>query len=475
MYECGSKEWEDLAVRKFRWQDWSPEELEGVPNSANSDGEGNPSGDETDVSGQNSGVDDDGKPPHVKNADNEKYIKSGNIGKVKNDFEDSKENADTKKCEDPEIKDSNKRTDNSDQPEEEQDIDTKNPMNVEKSGNFGDTPPKVKKRKASEPNTRAPENRNLSKRVCIKVECDGSRTKPTLQSDDRDSSHLTQPLTKRQKVSTKSRNERDKKANESDKHTDISGDENRDDANVIKNEAYNGVRQRDQKKGAKQTVTPSKKGGNKSAINRKKASSAASRTKPPKKKRWTIKAVKAAHAKQETSKEDALLSAMIVHHMMGTKTLPFEKLISDLGYKPKNKNLEQAWKNLRTQKLVEEGTGCNQKKRVFTLTQKGIDKIAPQDYKDELANPPKTTAELHERIKNNAVNNYGVKIFDLLLEARKKKESMRSQELASECGCNPNSHGFFYALKQLKGGGYVVPDPKEKRKLVLSDTCFLDG
>jgi hypothetical protein len=38
---------------------------------------------------------------------------------------------------------------------------------------------------------------------------------------------------------------------------------------------------------------------------------------------------------------------MLVQHMTGTNSLTFETIVSDLGYKSKNKALEQAWKGLR--------------------------------------------------------------------------------------------------------------------------------
>lgn len=166
---------------------------------------------------------------------------------------------------------------------------------------------------------------------------------------------------------------------------------------------------------------------------------------------------------------------MIVHHLMGSKILSFLKIVSDLGYKPNNKGMEDTWKALRTQNLVEEVSGGNQKKKVFVLTPKGIDKIATHFHRDEFVDPPKTTAELHQRIKAGAVNDQGIKIFDLLLEAREKKKAMFPKELASECGLESGSKDFSCAFKQLKDGGHAVRDQNNKRKWVLSDKCFLDG
>ena len=115
----------------------------------------------------------------------------------------------------------------------------------------------------------------------------------------------------------------------------------------------------------------------------------------------------------------------------------------------------------------------------MTLTKKGVDEIAPdEDYKDELANPPKTTPELQKRIKAYAINEYGTQIFDLLLDAMdndcSQSGSMSPEELATKCGVKKDSQGFLDALEQLKNTGYAIPNPKAKKKLLLSDICFLE-
>jgi len=341
------------------------------------------------------------------------------------------------------------------------------------------------KRKANASTARATKLLKHTTKISIKAEDDGSDATPIMQSEEEDSNIVTPPPANRAKSSEK---QEDRKANESgggaddNKNGDNDDNDNDNDSHEKDDEKVDGKQEQKPKKGVKRKAAPAKKPAKKpekkpapKRNNRKKAASSQD-TKPPKKKRLTIKDVKKAHEKKETSKEDALLSVMIVHHMAGTKSLAFEKLVSSLGYKPKNKTLEQAWKDVRLQKLVEEAAGG--KKKAYQLTQKGIDKIASEDYKHELANPPKTTSELHERIKTNTVNKYGTEIFELLLGARNKgdaqSDSMSTQELATECGVNKDTHGFFYGLKQLKDNGYVVPNPKEKLKLLLSEKCFLD-
>lgn len=203
--------------------------------------------------------------------------------------------------------------------------------------------------------------------------------------------------------------------------------------------------------------------------------------------RPTAKDIRKAHERKELSKEDALLSLMLAHHMLGTKEVFFEKLVSGLGYRPKNTALETAWRVVRENGHVEDvgSSGKKSKKKKFRLSREGIDLVAPESYKHELDNPAKTTEDLHKRILFNAVNEYGRKIFGFLLECRPSKPSKPSkskplslsqEELSKSCGINKNAHSFFYALKQLRDQGYVIRDPKEKKAMMfmLSDACFLD-
>lgn len=193
-----------------------------------------------------------------------------------------------------------------------------------------------------------------------------------------------------------------------------------------------------------------------------------------KSKRLTLKDVKEAHGANEISKEDAILSIMMVHYMAGTKALTFERIFTELGYRPKNKAVEKAWKSVREDNLVEADETT---KKAYRLTDTGLDRAAPPGYKEELAKAlPQTTAELHERIKETAVNPYGILIFEILHEARDKGEGMTPRELADTCGVNKDSHGFFYGFKWLKDNEYAIPDSgtKRPRKYSLNDEkCFV--
>jgi DNA-binding PadR family transcriptional regulator len=171
------------------------------------------------------------------------------------------------------------------------------------------------------------------------------------------------------------------------------------------------------------------------------------------------------------TKEDALLSLVMVHHIRGTTAVTFEKLYTELGYRPKNKAMEAAWKEVKEAGFVEEATTKGKKKH-YQLTQKGIDHAATDEHKLELANPPKTQDELHARIKEKAVNKHGVKIFELLLT----EGSMSGTELAAKLGVDKDGHGFFYGFQQLKKMGYAEPDPETKgrdKKFRLSSKCFI--
>jgi hypothetical protein len=187
-------------------------------------------------------------------------------------------------------------------------------------------------------------------------------------------------------------------------------------------------------------------------------------------KRLSSKEVKKAHDNKELTKQNALLYIMVNHHMVGQTYLTFEHIFKNLGFKPKNKAIEQAWKEVREKGLVEEANVSGGGKKHFQLTPEGIDFAASEDYKNQLANPPRTTEQLHEQIKASA-NEYGVQIFDLLL----KNGSMSTDELADECGVSKNGHKFFYGFKQHKTFGYVIKDQNNKRAnwILSPDKAFI--
>lgn len=197
--------------------------------------------------------------------------------------------------------------------------------------------------------------------------------------------------------------------------------------------------------------------------------------------RLTVKDVKKTHETDKTTKEDALLSVLMVHHMAGTKAVTFERLFTGLGYRPKNKAVEKAWKEIRQETFVEEapavaeGGGTKKPKKVYRLTQRGIDRAAPEGYNPEIIGPAETNAELHESIKDNARNDYSIVVFELLVEAKEKGQGISPRDLADKCGVNKDSHGFFYGFKWLKENGYAILDPKgtTKKGYILSDKCFV--
>lgn len=258
------------------------------------------------------------------------------------------------------------------------------------------------------------------------IEDDGSDATPTMQCEEESSNIVTPPTTKRPKVSSN------------------------DSKQKIK-----GVKKVTKKNEPKKTV--------------------ASVSTDFKKKRMKIADVKKASEKKEITKIEGLLLIMLAHHMVGIKSNTKDKIISDIGYKPPNKLLDRAWKDIVSENLIEE-TGVENKKKTFGLTEEGIDKVASDGYKHELENPPKTIAELHERIKTNALNQHTITIFESLRDARDNDSgsvSMSRKELQDKCGVKDSNKGFGNALKQHKNCGYVVPDPAETKNFILSVKCPL--
>jgi len=303
-----------------------------------------------------------------------------------------------------------------------------------------------------------------------------------LHREKEESNVVTPPPSKRPKMtSTKLTKQEDRKGKESDGNADENKNEYAHDG--MRSESDDGKaedddkgRQEKLKKGKRGKAIPAKKGAKKSATKKtspkEKSPLLSNNTKSPPMNLPTIDDIKTAHMGKETSEEDALLSIMFVHYKAGNKSLAFETIASDLGYKAQNEGLENAWKDLRSKKLVEEA--ARGKTKVCRLTKKGIDAIPSMDYKGESANPPKTTSELHERIRNDAVNEYGKQIFDFLLEARGKSGLMWTKDVAKECGVSIKTKKFMCAMRQLKDNGYVIQTPTKERNMILSDKCFLD-
>lgn len=269
-------------------------------------------------------------------------------------------------------------------------------------------------------------------------------------------------MTPATKQSAKKRKEisEDSAKEDHDQEASGNGNEDQDQDEDSSHQPKNKVKERKTTKSAKTGKSKSSPKGTKTAL------SLSMKT--------TVKHVKNANENKGTTKQGALLSLLMVHRMSGTNTVTYERLVKDLGCHPKTKKLAQAWKEIRQQNLVEE-EGCGKgKQKLFRLTQEGIESIAPDDYKHELANPPKTTMELHERIKSHAINNHAVKIFERLLHARKEESSLSRTELAAACGVTVNTKSYACALKQLRENGYAVFDPKNKHHFVLSEKCFID-
>eukprot|EP00536_Pseudo-nitzschia_multiseries_P012139 jgi/Psemu1/326698/estExt_fgenesh1_pg.C_4470009 len=188
-------------------------------------------------------------------------------------------------------------------------------------------------------------------------------------------------------------------------------------------------------------------------------------------KKSTVEDIQNACEEKKISKENALLSVMMIHYMAGTTTLTFGQLAEDLGYNSKNQALVLAWKAIRKDKLVEEEGNKRGKRILFRLTCDGIDLIAPKGFHKK--DPPTTTEQIYERIKSGAINEHCVTIFEELLRSYEKGVSMSRAELATACGVSAKTKAYSQAFQQLNDNGYVISDSK-KSKFVLSEKCFLD-
>lgn len=298
-------------------------------------------------------------------------------------------------------------------------------------------------------------------------ESDG--TPPMISENDDDGDHTKLEPNDRSTPATKQPAKKRKKAPEISEDSTKEDDDQETRDNGVQYEDEDSSQQPKKKVKEGKTTKSTKTGKSKSS----KSSPKGTKTALSLSIKSTVKNVKLAHENKETTKQDALLSLLMVHRMAGTNTVTYERLVKDLGCHPKTKALTQTWKEIRQQNLVEEDSSKG-KQKLFQLTQEGIDNIAPDDYKHELANPPKTTVELHERIKGHAVNNHAVTIFERLLHATKEESSLSRTEMAAACGVTVNTKSYACALKQLRENGYAVFDPKNKHNFVLSEKCFIN-
>lgn len=168
-----------------------------------------------------------------------------------------------------------------------------------------------------------------------------------------------------------------------------------------------------------------------------------------------------------------LLGKMMEYHMEGNNCISYERLRVDLGIGHRVKSWVGAWKALGEEDFIKPS---DQGEKGFQLTQQGLDRAETDEYREYLKDSkfvPKTNEEKQEKIKKRLKwQRLGTKVFDLLLT----KAPLTAVELAAIVGVKRGTHGFSYAIKELKDKAYVEIDPTEKaktKKLRLTDACFL--
>ena len=426
-YEDDSTEWTDLSKEKFRWQHFDDEEFDSDNDDVDNDN--NDDDDDDDASDNNDDDDDDDKS----NIDD--YEEEDN--KI-SDVDDDKSSDDTfKRKTTTSSTSSNKRM-----KKEEDNADDDN-NDCEKDDRDKEEHTDIKKLVVPKTNPM----QVASKKKSTKTEDNGK--------NNDDDSHDAVMINKDDGTE--------------DEVNDSNDDDCMEEANEEEDDDEDGTTQKKQK----QLSAKAKKVNNKSNKDDdvQKLSELSDGKTTSTIKRLSNKEVKKAHDNKELTKQNALLHIMVNHHMVGTTYLTFEQIFKDLGFKPKDKAIEQAWKEVCANKLVEEANVSDGAKKHFQLTPEGIELAASEDYKYQLANPPQTTEELHEQIKKSA-SKCGVQIFDLLL----KNGSMSTDELADECGVSKKGHNFVHGFKQHKTFGYVIKDPNSKRAswILSPDKAFIN-
>ena len=169
-----------------------------------------------------------------------------------------------------------------------------------------------------------------------------------------------------------------------------------------------------------------------------------------------------------------LLGKMLEYHMEGNNCISYERLRVDLSIGHRVKSWVGAWKALKEGDLIKPSDGQGDKG--FQLTQQGLDRAETDEYREYLKDSkfvPKTNEEKQEKIKKRLKwQRLGTKIFDLLLT----NAPLTAVELAAIVGVKRGTHGFSYAIKELKDRALVELDPTEiskTKKLRLTDACFL--
>jgi DNA-binding PadR family transcriptional regulator len=132
------------------------------------------------------------------------------------------------------------------------------------------------------------------------------------------------------------------------------------------------------------------------------------------------------------------LKELLKNYLIGRKLL---NINIDMA-KPKR---HQLFDSLEEQGLVEVAKHKTVTIKSYRLTEKGINKATPPEFKEDMARTPKTDEDLHEIIKKYLYHpETGAKMFDILLEKTREHKTVAKKELAQMLGTNPSSPNFFY-------------------------------
>ena len=164
----------------------------------------------------------------------------------------------------------------------------------------------------------------------------------------------------------------------------------------------------------------------------------------------------------------ALLTLLRCVH--NEQSLTYPELSAELGIGEKTKRWQcEAWRDLKKAAFIIPATGTSGE-TTYTLSPEGVDLAKGHASEEELADyrEPLSNEEHHEKIRSrllridNKGKQFGVKIFDLLLEHT--DTPMTRLEMAIKIpgkSSNPECHQFYYGFKNLDKLGMVVADGKK--------------
>jgi hypothetical protein len=143
-------------------------------------------------------------------------------------------------------------------------------------------------------------------------------------------------------------------------------------------------------------------------------------------------------------------------HFSNDQVMTYPELSDEIGTSIKTKAWQcGAWKDLKSGGFIVPAPA-----KSFRLSAQGVNLAMLFANDEELAEfkTPATNEEHHAKIRSkleriDKAGKVGPKIFDVFLAH--PETPMTGFEIATELGCNPDSHGFFYGFKGMKKMGLV--------------------